>query len=53
MGLIEVVAAMLLSTAARLKECGAEGRSIPGAAARFRLGSGDNSRAFDNYRQRE
>ena len=53
MGLIEVVAAILLSPAARLKECGAEGRSILGAADRFRLGSGDNSRAFDHYRQRE
>ena len=52
-GLIEVVAAILVSIAARLKECGAEGRSILGAADRFRLGSGDNSRAFDNYRQRE
>jgi len=52
-GLIEVVAAILVSIAARPKECGAEGRSILGAADRFRLGSGDNSRAFDNYCHRE
>lgn len=53
MGPIEVVAAILVSIAARLKECGTEGRSILGAADRFRLSSGDNSRASDHYRQRE
>jgi len=52
-GLIEVVAAILVFHSRSTKECGAEGRSILGAADRFRLGSGDNNRAFDHYRQRE